>query len=118
MSAGAGESLPADMANGKVTRALRPPWPRLSSTIEGNNVQNSTWWMYDNSFIRLKSAEVAYNVPKDMLKKIRMTNVRLYVNGTNLVLISKFKLWDPEMGNNPLAYPIQRVVNVGVNIGL
>ena len=52
-----------------------------------------------------------------MLEKIRMSNVRLYVNGTNLLLISKFKLWDPEMGDNPLAYPIQRVVNVGVNIG-
>jgi TonB-linked SusC/RagA family outer membrane protein len=93
-------------------------WPRLSSTIQSNNAQNSTWWMYDNSFIRLKSAEIAFNVPRRMLQKINMANVRLYVNGTNLLLISKFKLWDPEMGNNPLAYPIQRVVNVGVNIGL
>ena len=73
--------------------------------------------MYDNSFIRLKSAELAYNVPRRVLQKISMSNVRLYVNGTNLFLISKFKLWDPEMGNNPLAYPIQRVVNLGVNIG-
>jgi hypothetical protein len=93
-------------------------WPRLSSTIESNNVQPSTWWLYENSFIRLKSAELAYNVPQPVLKKIRMSNVRVYVNGTNLLLISKFKLWDPEMGSNPLAYPIQRVVNVGVNIGL
>ena len=87
-------------------------WPRLSSTIEGNNSQNSTWWMHDNSFIRLKSAELAYNVPRRVLQKIRMSNVRVYVNGTNLFLISKFKLWDPEMGDNPLAYPIQRVVNI------
>ena len=92
-------------------------WPRLSNTIQGNNAQNSTWWMYDNSFIRLKSAELAYNLPQPMLRKISMSNVRIYVNGTNLFLISKFKLWDPEMGNNPLAYPIQRVVNLGVNIG-
>jgi len=93
-------------------------WPRLSSTIQSNNAQTSTWWMYDNSFIRLKSAELAYNVPRKALQKIHMSNVRIYVNGTNLFLISKFKLWDPEMGDNPLAYPIQRVVNVGVNIGL
>ena len=93
-------------------------WPRLSSTIEGNNAQNSTWWMHENSFIRLKSAELAYNVPQPVLKKIHMSNLRFYVNGTNLFLISKFKLWDPEMGDRPLAYPIQRVVNIGVNIGL
>ena len=93
-------------------------WPRLSSTIEPNNTQTSTWWMHENSFIRLKSAELAFNLPQRMLKKIHMSNVRLYANGTNLFLISKFKLWDPEMGDNPLAYPIQRVVNIGVNIGL
>jgi hypothetical protein len=42
--------------------------------------------------------------------------VRLYFTGQNLLSISDFKLWDPEMAGNGLAYPLQRVYNVGLNI--
>ena len=47
---------------------------------------------------------------------MRLTTCRFYASGTNLLLFSKFKLWDVEMGGNGLGYPIQRVINLGLNL--
>ncbi|MDR0370348.1 MAG: TonB-dependent receptor [Prevotellaceae bacterium] len=91
-------------------------WPRLSNTIIGNNSQRSTWFMQDGSFLRLKSVELGYSLPKGWIDKFRLTSARFYVSGTNLLLFSKFKLWDVEMGGNGLNYPLQRVMNLGINL--
>ena len=93
-------------------------WPRLSSTSVDNNMQQSTWFMQDATFIRLKSVELGYKLPDSFLKKLRMKNLRIYLSGTNLLYWSRFKLWDPEMAGNGLGYPVQRVINVGLNIGI
>lgn len=92
-------------------------WPRLSNQSIENNNQTSTWFMQDATFLRLKSVEVGYTVPSLLTKKIKVQNLRVYVSGTNLLCWSKFKLWDPEMAGNGLGYPIQRVINVGINLG-
>ncbi|GHS96711.1 SusC/RagA family TonB-linked outer membrane protein [Bacteroidia bacterium] len=92
-------------------------WPRLSNYSHENNTQQSTWFMQDATFMRLKSAEVGYTVPQNALKKIHLANLRIYVSGTNLCSWSNFKLWDPEMAGKGLGYPLQRVINVGLNIG-
>jgi TonB-linked SusC/RagA family outer membrane protein len=93
-------------------------WPRLSNYDIENNRQRSTWYMHDASFLRLKSAEIGYTLPERLTRKILMSNLRVYVSGTNLLRWSPFTFWDPEMGGNGLGYPLQRVFNVGVNIGL
>ena len=89
-------------------------WPRLSETLSNNNTQTSTWFMRDGSFLRLKSAELGYSLPSNISKKIGLETARIYLSGTNLLTWSKFKLWDPEMKGNGLGYPIQRVVNIGI----
>lgn len=91
-------------------------WPRLSDRTILNNSWTSTWWMRNGAFLRLKSVELGYTLPKALLKKFKLANARFYLNGNNLFVISSFKLWDPEMGSNGLAYPVQRVYNVGVNL--
>ena len=91
-------------------------WPRLANEVIANNTQNSTWWMQDGSFIRLKSLELGYTLPESWTRKVRLGNVRIYLSGTNLLTFSKFKLWDPEMSGNGLGYPIQRVYNIGLNV--
>jgi TonB-linked SusC/RagA family outer membrane protein len=92
-------------------------FPRFSDKMVSNNyAEVSTWFMRDGSFMRLKSAELGYSVPQRITQKARMVNLRLYASGTNLLTFSKFKLWDPEMAGNGLGYPIQRVVNFGVQI--
>jgi len=93
-------------------------WPRLANYVVDNNNRNSTWFLQDATFIRLKNAEIGYKLPEKWLKKVKLTNFRIYVSGTNLACWSPFKLWDPEMAGNGLGYPLQRVINVGINIGL
>ncbi|MBB5394646.1 TonB-dependent receptor [Mucilaginibacter sp. AK015] len=99
---------------------LYAQYPRLGvngNQIE-NNRQNSTWWLRDGSFLRLKSVEVGYTLPTRLTQKWKMNKVRLYFNGLNLYTWSPFKLWDPEIGGNGFAYPIQKVFNVGLNVNL
>lgn len=72
--------------------------------------------MRDGSFIRLKSLEFGYSIPQKTIQKTGMKNLRLYFSGTNLLVLSKFKLWDPEMAGNGLGYPIQKVYNVGLQL--
>lgn len=92
-------------------------WPRLSNQVVENNDQQSTWFMQDATFIRLKSVEIGYTFPQTLTKKFKVNNLRLYMSGTNLLCWSRFKLWDPEMAGNGLGYPVQRVINVGINLG-
>lgn len=91
-------------------------WPRLSNYIVSNNVQRSTWFMQDGAFMRLKSVELGYTLPKSLSQKAKVESMRLYVSGTNLLNFCNFKLWDVEMGGNGLGYPLQRVINIGLNI--
>lgn len=91
-------------------------WPRLSTTHNANNNQTSTWWMRNGSFLRFKQAEIGYSLNTKIARKLKMESMRVYVNGTNLFLLSNFKTWDIEMGGNGLGYPIQRVFNLGLNV--
>lgn len=93
-------------------------YPRLSwASGNGNNEVRSTWWMRNGEFIRLKQIEVGYSFKeKGMLKRLGVTKLRLYASGLNLFTISKFKLWDVEMGSNGLGYPIQKVFNTGIKL--
>lgn len=93
-------------------------WPRLSDKLIDNNIQQSTWFMRDGTFLRLKSAEIGYSLPENLLHRLHMTKLRFYLSGNNLLTFSKFKLWDPEMAGNGLGYPVQRVFNIGVQLSL
>ena len=106
----------ADSHWSEVNRDIYAFWLRLANESIVNNTQSSTWWMRDGSFMRLKSLELGYTLPEKWTRKAHISNVRIYLNGTNLLTFSKFKLWDPEMGGNGLGYPIQRVYNIGLSV--
>ena len=91
-------------------------WPRLSASTVANNDVTSTWFMRNGSFLRLKQTEFGYTLPKKLTNKVNVDSFRIYLSGTNLLCFSSFKLWDPEMAGNGLGYPVQRVVNLGVNV--
>jgi TonB-linked SusC/RagA family outer membrane protein len=91
-------------------------WPRLSANPNTNNNQLSTWFMRNGAFLRLKSLEAGYTLPKKVTTKFGMEKCRIYASGTNLLTLSGFKLWDIEMAGNGLGYPIQRVFNLGINV--
>ena len=99
-------------------------WPRLSTTHVPNNthVLNSKF-LQDGAFLRLKSAEIGYSLPRNFTDKVRIDMCRFYVSGNNLLLFSKFKHWDIEQRmdydrafGSGLVYPLQRVINVGINV--
>lgn len=91
-------------------------YPRLSEDHQANNTQLSTWWLRDGAFLRLKQAELGYTMPNKISSKLNIQTLRFYVSGTNLFILSKFDLWDVEMGGNGLGYPLQKVFNLGVNV--
>jgi len=97
-------------------RDVYAKWPRLSDSYIDNNNQTSTWFMQDGAFLRLKTVEIGYSLSAKVLKKLRMDQVRFYATGTNLFVLSDFKLWDPELAGNGLDYPNQRVISVGLNV--
>jgi len=87
-------------------------WPRLSINHMPNNLYQSSWWLRNNTFLRLKNIEMGYNIPN--IKTVHISNLRLYFSGENFFVLSRFKLWDPEQGRNGLGYPLNRRYNFGV----
>jgi hypothetical protein len=92
-------------------------YPRLAHLdSRANTDQLSTHWLRNGAFIRLKNLEVGYS----------FDHLRVYVSGANLLTFSPFKYWDPELGGydgvgganrgNGLRYPLQRIVNLGVQL--
>lgn len=82
-------------------------YPRLTRRSNSNNEANSSYWLRNASFLKLKNAEIGYT----------FKNMRFYCSGSNLLTFSPFKYWDPELGGgNGLKYPTQRVLNVGFQI--
>ncbi|MDR6785341.1 TonB-linked SusC/RagA family outer membrane protein [Pedobacter africanus] len=90
-------------------------YPRLTLNNTNNFVQNS-YWLRDNSFLRLKYVELGYMLPAGVLNKIGISTARLFVNGNNVFLWDKVKQKDPEAQDNGLSYPLQRSFSVGLNV--
>ena len=94
-------------------------YPRLSYGGNSNNYRPSTYWLRDGSYLRLKTLEVGYTLPKTLTTKTFLNSVRLHVIGQNLLTFSKFKLWDPEMGSSDgMRYPLGKTVTVGLTINI
>ncbi len=92
-------------------------WPRLSESPNKQNYRSSTWWKKDMSFLRCKTIELGYTLPKNIIDKFHAKGVRLYLSGNNLFCFSKFKLWDPELGSGDgLRYPPMRSLLMGIDV--
>ena len=84
-----------------------------------NNYRASTYWLRDSRYIRLKNVDLGYTLPKKWVNRIHFNNIRIYLQGSNLLTWSKFKLWDPEMNSsNGEAYPITKAITGGIQISL
>lgn len=90
-------------------------YPRLTLSNTNNFVQNS-YWLRDNSFLRLKYVELGCMLPSGLVKKVGISTARLFVNGNNVFLWDKVEQKDPEAQDNGLSYPLQRSFSVGLNV--
>lgn len=97
-------------------------FPHLSADAsQTHNYVNSTLWIRDASYLRLKNVEVGYTIPSTILKKLGLQTTRIYVNATNLVTWSGlFPGEDPEIPTYSDAdyepYPIMKTVNFGLTL--
>ena len=92
-------------------------WPRLSTFPIQNNMEQSSWWLRNGSFMRLKSLEIGYS-PKGLKYLGLGPGSRIYFTAENPMVFSRFKLWDPEMGRGGLRYPPNKRFNLGIQLSL
>lgn len=93
-------------------------YPRVLPQPSQNSTQVSDWWMRKVNYLRMKSVELGYSLPKDLVAKARLQSVRAYVSGQNLITWAKdMKDFDPEASaSNGNYYPQQKVITVGLNV--
>ena len=88
-------------------------------TLNDNNRSDNSLYMFNSSYIRLKSVEIGYRLPQNWISKAKLEQVRFYLQGTNLLTFDGLDDLDvdPETGNGwGGAYPILKVFNFGVDI--
>lgn len=92
-------------------------FPRLTPTI-GVNSTNSSFWVKNSAYFRLKNINLGMKVPQSLIKKLGMESARIYVSGQNLLTLTKFwKGFDPEQNNNNAQfYPLMKTYTVGLNL--
>jgi TonB-linked SusC/RagA family outer membrane protein len=102
---------PASYSGDPSTENPNARFPRLSYGSNPNNNRNSTFWLANASFLRFKTLEIGYTLPKEWVQRINMRNLRFSVLGDNLYVWDKIKLWDPEQASdNGAVYPLTRSV--------
>jgi TonB-dependent starch-binding outer membrane protein SusC len=100
--------------------------------VFGDNVSNGSSFPLDinvfkGDFIKLRTLTIGYNIPKNMLEKIKISNARFYVSGNNLLILTAYPGPDPEVssnGNGTTNFGVdrntvanQRTITVGINVG-
>ena len=91
--------------------------PRITDRSDQYYSYNNTYWLRSTNYIRLKNVELGYNMSSAVLEKLKMSNIRLYVSGLNLLTWSKAKVLDPEATNQlGQYYPQSRLINAGVMV--
>ena len=94
-------------------------YPRLSYGGNDNNQQKSTFWLKNGSYLRLKTLEVGYTLPKSIVNKIKFNNIRVFFIVFYLLTFAKFKEWDPELGSSTGSeYPLSRVMTLGLTVNI
>jgi len=120
---GAQYSVTALYADRNVSKFIETPWtvetaatanyPSLSIENAANNFQSSTYWLRNGNFLRLRSLEIGFNLPKSFISKILLSSANIYVRGMNLFTLDNIKFFDPEVMEG---YPVMKSYNLGINL--
>ncbi|MET6997587.1 SusC/RagA family TonB-linked outer membrane protein [Chitinophaga defluvii] len=95
------------------------PNARYPAIDEGNNPNNymlSDFWMRNGNYLRLRNVEIGYNLPALVTERLKLKSLRFFVNGMNLYTWDHLKFMDPESDNGTGGYPLQRSLNVGLQV--
>ena len=100
--------------------------PRLALATDPGIVQNdyteSDRWLENGSYLRLRNIEIGYTLPKNVLKSLSFSRIRVFVSGQNLFTITKYKGQDPDLGNSGITtrgldsgnWPSSRIISFGI----
>lgn len=96
----------------------------ILSNQRPDNMRASDLFVDNGSYVRLRTLQLGYTFPSVWMEKIRMQKLRVYVNAQNLLTLSGFNGWTPEVGGSPLRsgvddgalYPIPASVTFGLNL--
>jgi len=92
-------------------------FPRLTYGDNANNNQNSTFWLNDGSYLRLKNVQISYQMKGKLMEKVGIKNTTFSIIGENLHVWDKVKIFDPGQANkNGAVYPMQRVFTLQMNM--
>ena len=100
--------------------------PREVYGDPNNNGRFSTQYLESGTYVRLKNLTVGYTLPAQFLRKAKISSVRIYLSGQNMITFTKYKGYDPEVNANPLSstafgqdygvYPSAKVYTAGINV--
>ncbi|MBD0404673.1 TonB-dependent receptor [Flammeovirga sp. EKP202] len=90
---------------------------RTSSSLSGGNATRNTFWLTNTAFLRIKNIELGYNIPTQVLNRVRLKSARIYVNALNLATFTSSDDFDPEVTNTQgHGYPQHKIYNIGTTI--
>ncbi len=104
--------------------------PALSATIRNSEDGPNSYFVEDGSYLRLKNLQIGYNFADNIVEKLRVQDLRIYVQGTNLFTITGYDGLDPEIASTSSltlgvdgnvgyqVYPVSKIYTLGVNIKL
>lgn len=90
-------------------------FPRLTTETVDNNLQTSSLWLADRSFLKLRNCEVYYKLPSSWLNRFWVKNAKVYVRGVDLLCFDSIDQLDPEAMNS--SYRATRSIHVGLSVG-
>lgn len=89
--------------------------PRLTPEKNENNYRASSVWQTDASFLKLRTLELYYNLPRNVVEKVKLKRAKLFVRGLNLFSIDNIEDVDPEEIRR--VYPTLKSYNIGLSVG-
>jgi len=103
---------PAQDANA----SIYAKYPRLLTS--GDHTPSSTFYLYNTSYLKLKSLQIGYTLPKKWIAPAKISNVRVFVSGENLLTFKSgdFPGVDPELGSSLIVYPIAKLFSGGISV--
>ncbi len=98
-------------------------WEPILNTGRSNNYRISSYWIEDGSYFRLRNVQLGYNFKKELLNRIKLKSLRVFVNAQNLATFTRATGYTPEIGGSAISfgvdngtYPLPAIYTFGVNL--
>ena len=100
---------------GQIAKNPKP----MANNTSNSSASLSTRWLYDGSYIRIKNLSLSYMLPKTIVSKMKLQNLRVYATAVNLYTFHKVEFWDPERGvegSGSGIYPMTKKIMAGIEV--